>query len=151
MLTSSENIFCTNYVVGVRTFIDIHKNIWYSIIRVWELWLSTCLLGQPEINEALLFFGHYCTCKDVKIWPSRLWMKMSSFLFVCAWAMQCILYLSCGIPFPVWTPDNISGLTSVVVWLSRWEVIKKISGNFLRGGGQNNFGGRLIFEVVFID
>ena len=31
---------------------------------------------------------------------------------------------SCGIPFPVWTPDNISSLT-VVVWLSRPEVIKK--------------------------
>ena len=46
-----------------------------------------------------------------------------------------------GIPFLIWTPDNISGLTSVVIWLSRWEVIKKISGNFLRGrGGQNNFG-----------
>ena len=30
-----------------------------------------------------------------------------------------IIYLSCGIPFPVKMPGIISGLTSVVVWLSR--------------------------------
>ena len=40
---------------------------------------------------------------------SRLCMKMSSFLFVCAWAMPRILYSSCGIPFPVETPVIISG------------------------------------------
>ena len=45
---------------------------------------------------------------------SRLCMKMSSFLFVRAY----------GIPFPVWTPSVISSLTSVVVWLSRREVMK---------------------------
>ena len=58
---------------------------------------------------------------------SRLCMKISSFLFVRTWewAMPRILYLSCGIPFPVWTPDNISGLISVVPWLLRWEAIKK--------------------------
>ena len=50
---------------------------------------------------------------------SRLCLKMSSFLFVRTWAMPGILYLSCGIPFPVWTPGIISGLTSVMVWLSR--------------------------------
>ena len=36
-----------------------------------------------------------------------------------AWAIPRILYLSCGVPFPVWTPDNISGLISVVPWLLR--------------------------------
>ena len=30
---------------------------------------------------------------------------MLSFLFVCAWAMPHVLYLSCGIPFLVWTTD----------------------------------------------
>ena len=59
----------------------------------------------------------------VKLCTSRLCMKMSSFLFVRTWAMPRILYLSCGVPFPVWTPDNISGVISVVLWLSRWEVI----------------------------
>ena len=54
---------------------------------------------------------------------SRLWMKMSSFLFERAWAMPRKLHLSCGIPFPVWMTGIISGLTSFVVWLSRWEVI----------------------------
>ena len=55
----------------------------------------------------------------VKLCNSRLCMKMLSFLFWRAWAMPRILYLSCGVPFPVWTPDNISGLISVVLWLSR--------------------------------
>ena len=81
----------------------------------------------------------------VKLFPSRL------FSFVRTWAMPRLLYLSCGIPFPGWTPDNISGFTLDVVWLSRWEVIKKISGNFLREGrGQNNLLGGPIFKVVFI-
>merc|ERR1711954_242118 len=65
----------------------------------------------------------------VKLCTSRLCMKMSSFLFECAWAMPRISYLSRRVPFPVWTPDNISGLISVVPWLSREEVIKKIAGN----------------------
>ena len=50
----------------------------------------------------------------VRFCTSCLCMKMLSFPFVRAWAMPRILYLSCGVPFPVWTPDNISGLISVV-------------------------------------
>ena len=79
--------------------------------------------------------SHVCFVNEEVSWPhsninvkfctSRLCMKMSSFLFVCAWAMPRILYISWGVPFPVWTPDNISGLISVVLWLLRWEVIKK--------------------------
>ena len=71
---------------------------------------------------------------NVKFCTSRLCMKMSSLLFVRAWAMPRISYLSCGVPFSVWTPDNISGLISVVLWLLRWEVIKKKSGNILLSG-----------------
>jgi len=56
-------------------------------------------------------------------------MKMSSFLFVRTWAMPRISYLSCGVPFPVWTHDDISGLILVVPWLSREELSKKIAGN----------------------
>ena len=60
-------------------------------------------------------------------------LKMSSFLFVRVWTMPLILYLSCGIPFPVKMPGIISGLTSVVVWLSWGEVIeKKILGYALK-------------------
>ena len=77
-----------------------------------------CKLGPGTVS---IF---YMSNIHLKIYPSRLCMKMSSFLFVRTWAMPRTLYLSCGILFPVWTPDNISGLTSVVVWLSRWEVIK---------------------------
>ena len=38
---------------------------------------------------------------------------MSYFLFVHAWAMPHILYLSCGIPLLVWTSGIISGLTKI--------------------------------------
>ena len=62
---------------------------------------------------------------NVKFCSSHLCTKMLSSLFVHAWAMPHILYLSCGVPFPVWTPENISGLISVVPWLLRWKVIKK--------------------------
>ena len=44
-----------------------------------------------------------------------------------AWTMPGALHLSCGIPIPIWTPDNISGLPLVVVWLSSRGVIKKIT------------------------
>ena len=82
----------------------------------------------------------------VKLRTSRLCMKMSSFLFVRALAMPHILYLSCGVLFPVWTPYNISGLISVALCLSRWEVIKKNSGNILlKWGG----GGQIFFLKVF--
>ena len=81
---------------------------------------------------------------------SRLCMKMLSFLFVRAWVMPRTLYLPCGDPFPIWTPDNISSLISVVLWLSRWEVMKKKSGNILFkwGAGKMIFL-RSIFDVVF--
>ena len=36
-----------------------------------------------------------------RFYTSRLCMKMLSFLFVRAWAMPRILYLSCGVPFPI--------------------------------------------------
>ena len=61
----------------------------------------------------------------VKLCTSRLCIKMSSFLFVHGCARPRILYLSCEVPFPVWTPDDISGLISVVPWLSREELSKK--------------------------
>ena len=73
----------------------------------------------------------------VKLCNSRLCMKMSSFLFLRTWAMPRILYPSCEIPFPVWTPDNISGFTSVAVWLSRSEVIKKIACRTIVAKGNN--------------
>ena len=38
---------------------------------------------------------------NLKFCTSCLCMKMSSFLFVRAWALPRILYLSCGVPFPV--------------------------------------------------
>ena len=66
---------------------------------------------------------------------------MSSFLFVRAWAMPCTLYVLCGIPFPVLTSDKISGLMSVLVWLSRLEVIKKFQVILQRGGEGKIIGG----------
>ena len=75
---------------------------------------------------------------------SHLCMKMLSFLFVRTWAMPRILYLSCGILFLVWTPGIISGLTSVVVWLSCGE--KKFQVIFLEEErGAKKIGGRANF------
>ena len=83
---------------------------------------------------------------NAKFCTSRLCMKMSPFLVVCAWAMPRILYLSCGVPFTVWTPGNISGLISEVLCLLRWEVTKKNSGSSLWSlGGKLFFWGRLRF------
>ena len=62
------------------------------------------------------------------------------------WTMLLKLCLSCVIPFLVKKPGIISSLTSVVVWLLRWEVINKNFGpenNFLKG--RANFWGRLHF------
>ena len=64
---------------------------------------------QRNLSSALCALSMY----------SRLCMKMTSFLFLHIWTMPRIFYLSCGIPFPVQSPGIISGLTSVVVWLSR--------------------------------
>ena len=83
---------------------------------------------------------------NVKYCTSRVCMKMLSFLFVRAWAMPRILYLSCGIQFPVWTPGIISVLTSVVVW----EFVKIISGNLLmwEEGGNKIIGGNI--AIIFL-
>ena len=50
----------------------------------------------------------------LKLCTSRLCMKMSSFMYERSCAMLRTLYSSCGILFPLWTPDNISGLTSIL-------------------------------------
>ena len=42
----------------------------------------------------------------VKICPSRLCIKMSSFLFMRTWEITRTLYVSCGIPFLVLTSDK---------------------------------------------
>ena len=80
-------------------------------------------------GEAKLFmefkYGHGGRGSEVllrnsTVCASSMYIKMLYFLFVRAWSMPRIsLYLSCGVPFPVWTPDNISGLMSVFLWLLR--------------------------------
>ena len=95
----------------------VHLDAWldpYCIVEVDNFW-----------------FGLFCPHSNiyVKLCTSRLCIKMSSFLFVRVCAMPRILYLSCEVPFLVWTPDDISGLISVVPWLSREELSKKIAGN----------------------
>ena len=72
-------------------------------------------------------------------------MKISSFPFVRTWAMPHISYLSCGVPFPVWTRDNISGYISCPVAVEVRGHKKKIVGNILLREG-----GKFFFEVVFV-
>ena len=105
------------------------------------------MLNNLYVLEELSYTFKACT--------SRLCMKMSSFMYARACAMPRTLYSSCGIPFPLWTPDNISSLTSFMVWLSRWEVIKKIQViSYYEGGGKivvgcgDKFWERLHFLVL---
>ena len=48
---------------------------------------------------------------------SRLYLKMLFFLFMLAWAILRVLYLSCEIPFRVWIPDNISVSTTYFLFV----------------------------------
>ena len=106
----------------IRNF-HIRKSYWKSQKNenyIWNKQVSDIKMAAVRVQN---MFSTMCASSMY----SRICMKMSSFLYVHAWSMVCILYLSCGIPFQVWTPDNISGLMSVVVWLSRWQVINEKS------------------------
>merc|ERR1712208_202215 len=63
------------------------------------------------------------------LWISHLCLKMSSFLHLCTCVMPRKFHSSCGTLFPVSTPENISGLQSVVTKQSRRIVINIFSGN----------------------
>ena len=52
-----------------------------------------------------------------KLNNSRLCIKISSFLYACTCAMPRLLCSTRRIIFSVRTPDNISGLISVFLWL----------------------------------
>ena len=90
----------------------IQGKIKQAQLRLCKLGLGTVLIFYTSVymkRFALVVFA----------WKCRLFC-------LCAHGQCCVynIYLSCGIPFPVWTPDIISGLTSVMAWLSRWEVIE---------------------------
>ena len=97
----------------------------------------SCWIVAPFAQNSgfLVPYPHFLI--HLKLCTSRLCMKMSSFMYASACAMPRTLYWSCGILFSLWTPDNISGLTSFMVWLSRWEVVKKIQVISFYEGGQN--------------
>ena len=86
------------------------------------------------LHELLVPCPHFLI--HLKLCTSRLCMKMSSSMNAHTCAMLRTLYSSCGILFLVWTPDNISGLTSFVLWLSRGEVVKKIQVRSYYEGGK---------------
>ena len=136
--------------LGKYKSLDILESVSWLTIILWTyayfIWKAKKCRKAEYVQRRVRFVNLQVPCPHsiiyVKFCTSRLCMKMSSFLFVRAWGMPRILYLPCGDPFPVWTPDNISGLISVVLWLSRWEVMKKKSGNILfKWGG----GGKIIF------
>ena len=64
-------------------------------LRLSKLGPGTVLIFYKSFGPTPIYIIH------VKICLSRLCMNMSSLLFVRTWAMPRILYLSCGIPFPV--------------------------------------------------
>ena len=84
--------------------------------------LVPCVLCQYMSRKMYAAFAQNFDLLHVKLCTSHLCIKMSAFLYAHPNAMWRILYSSCGILFPVWTTDNICGLTSIFVWL---EVIRK--------------------------
>ena len=70
-------------------------------------------------------FSTWCTMPNTWFMLSPLCLQMSSFLHTCACMMPRTFLPSREILFPVYTADRISGLESVVLWLSRWRVVKK--------------------------
>ena len=103
-------IFQFYQVSLVAVDVSVIYPIFQNLIRVLGISTSTTkvvLEAQWGICPALCVLRQYTS------------FIASTFLFVHAWAMLRILYLSCGVPFPVLKPDTISSLTSVVVWLSR--------------------------------
>ena len=106
---------------------DLKTEILFRDLQNKLLFKKYCKAGY--IHHHMCFVNVQVPCPHshiyVKLCTSRLCIKMSSFLFVSGCAMPRILYLSCEVPFPVWTPDDISGLISVVPWLSREELSKR--------------------------
>ena len=68
----------------------------YCIIIFAALWATT--FGFHKKNTAKRNMSSAACASSMY---SRICMKMLSFLFVRSWAMPRMLYLSCGIPFPV--------------------------------------------------
>ena len=103
----------TNLSLWPRKEISISKmeNICQFISVIHEPTSMLKEIGEKKYSKAeyvqrrVRFVNVQVPCPHsiiyVKFCTSRLCMKMSSFLFVLAYAMAHMLYLSCGIPFPV--------------------------------------------------
>ena len=137
-MISSSNLGGSTIVTIFKGFTCPANTNFVAFSRYFEGTLSLAAVLIPSLvselssldekyNKAKYVQRHVCfgnvqvPCPHSNVYVkllSRLCMKMSSFLFVGAWAVPRILSLSCGIPYPVWTPGIISGLTSVMVWLS---------------------------------
>ena len=132
---------------GIQTNINVQKmqlchplhTLRYSMTVSWCPFLSIklfkvskcCPTPRPcctkwMLSPLLLWYLTVWSCAHTALWES---MRSYHKSFQNC-QMPRILDLSWGVPFPVGTPDNISGWISVVLWLLRWEVIKKNSGNF---------------------
>ena len=107
---------CLQIIIRKMFKVPMKQNTFAEVDKIYHR-KNTAKRNMSSAMCASSMYSHVC-------------MKMSSFLFVRAWAMPHTSYLSCGIPFTVWTPGIISGLISVVVLLSCGEVIKKKSGIF---------------------
>ena len=70
----------------------------------------------------------------IKIIPSHLCMKILYFLYVFACAMTCILYLLCGILFPVGTLITFSDKHQLWCGCQGETSSEKISDNIIEGG-----------------
>ena len=116
-IISIVSIISTVSIISIISIIStvsiISNGLIISIVSIIYVQRCVCFVN---VQVPCPHFNIY-----VKLYISRIYMQMSSFLYACAQAI----------------PDNISGLMSVGVWLSSREVINEKSGHFsLEEGGK---------------
>ena len=109
---------CGHFLHVIITFIGF-KITFRARLPLLKKWPQRRYMAERHLE----IFSRICPapcmlrpCTVVSAWKCRLFYFFAH--------GQCRVYLSCGVPFPFWTPDNISGLISVVLLLLRWEFIK---------------------------
>ena len=87
-----------------------------------------------SLNGSGLLVPCPCSVIHAKFCTSHLCMKMLYFLYVFACAMPCILYLLCGILFPVGTLITFSDKHQLWCGCQGETSSEKISDNIIEGG-----------------
>ena len=116
----SKTLKNTKTLMNFMVHIIVKLHLYFQLIpsdeskkafRLKKILLRCLIIFTKKFLQAEYFQCHVCffQCIYIKLLTICLHIKMLPFLFVRVLAMQCISYLSCRSPFPVFTPNNISG------------------------------------------